>query len=120
MHRRRLRLLSTSLLVLVSPGITGRAVMTGRAAAQTVGSPNQALTANPADLTKELVERNIKRVVASRSLAAPAAGGFTNPRVAPGLVRWHDSFAAACEAARRSGRPVLLFQMMGKLDEQFC
>jgi hypothetical protein len=43
-----------------------------------------------------------------------------NPPVRPGLVRWHPSFADARAAARRSGRPVLLFHMMGQLDRQFC
>lgn len=43
-----------------------------------------------------------------------------NPLVSPGLVRWHASFAAAQEAAQRSGKPVLLFHMMGHLDRQFC
>lgn len=43
-----------------------------------------------------------------------------NPSVAPGLVKWHASFADAQAAARVSGRPVLLFHMMGQLDKQFC
>jgi len=43
-----------------------------------------------------------------------------NPKVAPGKVRWHPDFATACAASKASGKPVLLFQMMGKLDEQFC
>jgi hypothetical protein len=43
-----------------------------------------------------------------------------NPRVAPGKVRWHSSFAAAQVAAQKSGKPVLLFHMMGQLDRQFC
>jgi hypothetical protein len=43
-----------------------------------------------------------------------------NPKVEPGKVKWHADFAAACEAARKSGKPVLLFQMMGRLDQQFC
>ena len=55
------------------------------------------------------------------SRAAPSAGDeFTNPRVDPGRVRWHANFAAACEASRVSGKPVLLFHMMGRLDERFC
>jgi hypothetical protein len=45
---------------------------------------------------------------------------LANPRVKPGKVRWHRDFAAACAAAKKSGKPVLLFQMMGKLDEQLC
>jgi hypothetical protein len=43
-----------------------------------------------------------------------------NPSVTPGLVHWHPSFAAAQEAAQCSGKPVLLFHMLGRLDKQFC
>jgi hypothetical protein len=50
---------------------------------------------------------------------SPVAGD-DNPRIAPGLVRWHASFAKARQAARRSGKPVLLFHLMGQLDRQFC
>lgn len=48
------------------------------------------------------------------------AEGFVNPKVEPGKVRWHADLAAACAAAEQSGKPVLLFQMMGKLDDRFC
>ena len=41
-------------------------------------------------------------------------------RVAPGLVRWHASFAEAVTAARESGRPVLCFQLLGRLDDALC
>lgn len=59
--------------------------------------------------------------VARDASPAPAPeNAFVNPHVSPGKVRWHPSFAAACEAAKKSGRPVLLFHMMGRLDEQFC
>jgi hypothetical protein len=60
-------------------------------------------------------------MVESRSANLPQAettGG--NPSAAPGLVRWHPTFDAACEAARESGKPVLLFHLMGRLDQQFC
>ena len=43
-----------------------------------------------------------------------------NPRVKPGLVNWHATAADARAAAERSGRPVLVFHMMGQLDRQFC
>jgi hypothetical protein len=43
-----------------------------------------------------------------------------NPRVPPGKVRWHQSFADAQAAAAQSGKPILLFHMMGQLDRQFC
>jgi len=45
---------------------------------------------------------------------------FVNPKVQPGKVRWHASHKDACAAAVKSKKPVLLFQMMGKLDDQFC
>jgi hypothetical protein len=67
----------------------------------------------------------------SRVMADPSSGPvpqprmassdtFMNPKVAPGKVRWHADFAVACEAAKKTGKPVLLFHMMGKLDDQFC
>ncbi len=52
--------------------------------------------------------------------AAPAKEEFVNPKVEPGKVKWHADFDTACKAAAKSGKPVLLFQMMGKLDDQFC
>jgi hypothetical protein len=41
-------------------------------------------------------------------------------RVPRGQVRWHLDFAAACAASEQSHKPVLLFQMMGRLDERLC
>ena len=41
-------------------------------------------------------------------------------RVSPGNVRWHGDVAAACAASELSRKPVLLFQMMGRLDERLC
>ena len=73
------------------------------------------------DPGKYSIELPAKRVLA-RSADAPDAkpADFANPKVEPGKVRWHADFAAACRAAGRSGKPVLLFQMMGRLDEKFC
>lgn len=74
------------------------------------------------DFGKSVIELPVKRVLAAQSIPAPAQRGpsFVNPKVEPGKVRWHKDFAAACQAAGKSGKPVLLFQMMGKLDDQFC
>ncbi len=76
------------------------------------------------DIRKTIViEPRVKALVASGTAPAAAArpaGDFVNPKVAPGKVRWHPSLAAACDAARASKKPVLLFQLMGKLDDQFC
>jgi hypothetical protein len=73
------------------------------------------------DHGKYVVESSARRVLA-RSAGGPdaPAADFANPTVEPGKVRWHADFAAACRAAGRSGKPVLLFQMMGRLDRQFC
>ena len=74
------------------------------------------------DLRKRDIETPTKRILAKQSDPASKTTGdkFVNPKVQPGKVRWHKDFDAACAAASKSGKPVLLFQMMGKLDEQFC
>jgi hypothetical protein len=68
------------------------------------------------------IELGPKRVFAAATPApAPVAKNeFVNAKVEPGKVKWHADFDTACKAAAKSGRPVLLFQMMGKLDDQFC
>lgn len=43
-----------------------------------------------------------------------------NPIVEPGKVHWHKTTEAALAAAKVSNKPVLVFQMMGQLDHQFC
>jgi hypothetical protein len=37
-----------------------------------------------------------------------------------GKVRWHTDFATAQQAARQSHKPILLFQLMGRLGDKFC
>jgi hypothetical protein len=69
-----------------------------------------------ADRSKEqVVERPTKAVVAGASNAE-----VNNPTVEPGRVKWHKTLADARAASEKSGRPVLLFHMMGQLDKQFC
>lgn len=43
-----------------------------------------------------------------------------NPSVEPGKVHWHATTEVALVAAKLSKKPVLIFQMMGQLDHQFC
>ncbi len=43
-----------------------------------------------------------------------------NPLVEPGKVHWHATTEVALAAAKLSKKPVLVFQMMGQLDQQFC
>lgn len=75
-----------------------------------------------ADITKTVrIEKPANTILARQSAGVVSNGkDFVNPKVQPGGVHWHSTLTAACEAARKSGKPVLLFQMMGKLDDQFC
>jgi hypothetical protein len=82
--------------------------------------PNPASAPPQADRGKCVIEHPAKDLLAALAEPKPVDGAFVNPKVAPGKVKWHADFAAACAAARKSNKPVLLFQMMGKLDEQFC
>jgi hypothetical protein len=73
------------------------------------------------DIGKTIVERPTEQLLASATTAAnEAAPAFVNPKVEPGKVNWHADFATARAASAKSGKPVLLFQMLGRLDEQFC
>ena len=65
------------------------------------------------DYSKSAVELPLES-----SLPRPNVGPST--RVAPGLVCWNADFDAACAAAKLSHKPVLLFQLLGRLDEEFC
>jgi len=67
------------------------------------------------DVRKGSIEAPTQKLIANSTNTA-----ITNPQVEPGKVRWHRDLAAARAAAAKSGKPVLLFQMMGKLDDLFC
>src|SRR5262245_1945970 len=87
--------------------------------------PAQPNAAGAADKTKTVrIERGPTSVV---KMSGPAPTNTTtvpvnsdNPTVKAGEVNWHKNFAEACVAAKKSGKPVLLFHMMGQLDKQFC
>jgi hypothetical protein len=74
------------------------------------------------DPAKFRVEKPAQNLIAAKTGAtADAKGGaFVNPKVQPGKVKWHADYETACKASKQSGKPVLLFQMMGKLDDKFC
>lgn len=42
-----------------------------------------------------------------------------NPAVKPGKVNWHEDVAAAIAAAKISRKPVLVFHLLGELDQRF-
>ncbi len=75
----------------------------------------------PLDRTKRVVELSTKRVVeaAKPVRANPQAAKSDNPRVSPGKVHWASDYAAALAASKKSGKPVLLFQLLGQLDHKF-
>jgi hypothetical protein len=85
-------------------------------------APNVPNVINMRDFTKSIIEVPAEKVLAARTVpaATPPGDTFVNPKVEPGKVRWHKDFDTACAAAKQSGKPVLLFQMMGKLDDRFC
>jgi hypothetical protein len=73
------------------------------------------------DIAKSVVvERPIAKVIKNTAAGEAKNAAFVNPKVEPGAVKWHATFDDACKASTKSGKPVLLFQMMGKLDEKFC
>jgi hypothetical protein len=103
----------------LSGGLVSAAVLAGAiAVAQAPGPQPPGGQPAPAavDIRKDFIEIPTKKLVA-RSDAAP---GDANPRVEAGKVRWHADFETACQAAAKSNKPVLVFHMMGRLDERFC
>ena len=80
----------------------------------------------PADRTKrDVIEPAALAIVRGTQPPAaaadePAAGAADdNPFVEPGKVQWHDDVAAAMAAAQKSGKPVLVFHLLGELDHRF-
>jgi len=74
------------------------------------------------DVAKEKAEAPIETLVLQERSQSPGmtpAKNAENPKVAPGKVNWHDDFRAAKKASRRSGKPVLHFQLLGQLDQRF-
>ena len=80
------------------------------------------------DTTKRIIEMPAKAMIdqpnaESRLMRAAATteseSDEANPTVKPGLVDWHQDFESACEASKESGKPVLLFQLLGQLDQRF-
>jgi len=93
------------------------------AVADTQSKPISAAPKRAADHGKYDIELPVKNTIAGNQPAARSTASpdkFRNPQVEPGKVRWHKDFEAACTASKKSGKPVLLFQMIGKLDDRFC
>ncbi|GAB4136313.1 MAG: hypothetical protein Tsb009_03260 [Planctomycetaceae bacterium] len=77
------------------------------------------------DVRKSSIENPVKRVFAQKGVTGvppttrKTDSHFSNPKVKPGDVNWHPDFATAQKFAKRNRKPILLFQMIGRLDERF-
>ena len=78
------------------------------------------------DPTKKLIQKPVENSIAewTRAISELDAQQVQpvedqNPKVTPGQIRWHKDFATACDKSRESGKPVLYFQLLGKLDDRF-
>ncbi len=71
------------------------------------------------DRAKKILELGAESVLEKARDDAGAAPA-DNPKVLPGRVKWHRDQATAGRAAQVSGKPVLVFQLLGQLDEEFC
>ena len=75
------------------------------------------------DFSKFMIEATVESLVEKVTLSEPSElDTFTkddNPDCEPGLVSWHVDFEAACAASGNSGKPVMLFQLLGRLDQRF-
>jgi hypothetical protein len=49
-----------------------------------------------------------------------SSGSRAGIKVEPGLVTWHKDFTEACKRSAQTKKPVLLLQLVGKLDDEFC
>src|SRR5262245_14818415 len=83
-------------------------------------APNAYLKGAAAVISPKSKIENPTKAMVARNASTPPAASADNPKVPPGKVAWRNSFAVACAAAEQSKKPVLLFHMMGKLDDQFC
>ena len=81
--------------------------------------PVEALLGKDSAVQDSAVRKNVpaQKLAGDTSQVKPAKS--ENPKVKPGLVKWHKDFETACAKSRQSGKPVLLFQLLGNLDQRF-
>ncbi|MBK9279307.1 MAG: hypothetical protein IPM93_14185 [Candidatus Obscuribacter sp.] len=89
-----------------------------------------------APVSKQAIEMPTKNLISlqSRAIATEAEKtrrpderqgtvrqeGLDGKTVLPGKIAWHKSLSQAIDRSRSSGKPVLLFYMLGRLDKEFC
>ncbi|MBC8352652.1 MAG: hypothetical protein H8E66_11720 [Planctomycetes bacterium] len=76
------------------------------------------------DARKFVIESSVKSLVGKETTgdeppSEELGEGKENSRVQPGLVRWHPDWEHAKLAGAQSGKPILLFQLLGQLDREF-
>lgn len=74
--------------------------------------------------SKMAIETPLKRIISKESFAVPQQSSdlkaSQDRAVQAGLVAWSASVESAYSRSRVTGKPVLVFQLMGRLDEEFC
>jgi hypothetical protein len=101
-------------------GLAGSALLAGAVAlAQLPQAPAEPVAEPAAQKAEDKRKREIE-VPTEKLVARTAEPSSDNPKVQPGKVNWHPDLEAACQAAKQSGKPVLVFHMMGRLDDRFC
>ncbi len=85
--------------------------------------------------SKMAIETPLKRIISgtpgtynSNMRSKYGAGSLTSNTVSSkfgrsvktGYVAWHNDIQTALEASRKSAKPLLVFQMLGRLDQEFC
>lgn len=116
------------------------AILLSSLAAQTaLAQGTKHANASSAPMLKGAVEGTIKSLISNKS-APLGVESLTKPdaltasiarktdrenrlegkHVQPGLVDWAPNLKTALERAKHSGKPVLIFQMVGHLDDEFC
>ena len=73
------------------------------------------------NLTKLLTKKSLSKKPGKKTIAlkevAPLAKSST--KVSPGKVVWHKNMKRASQAALLSQKPILVFHLMGKLDDRY-
>lgn len=95
-------------------------------------SAKEVMRLDPAPMTKMAIESPVKSIWQSgrpapadlnllrvnSPSAVPAKPSMA--KVQPGLVNWRGNLSDALSASKVSGKPVLLFQLLGNLDDAYC
>ena len=72
------------------------------------------------DRSKAVLELDLKNAIKRSYGLGPGELPALPAAYRAGHVAWHPSYDDALAAAEQSGKPVLLFQLLGRLDEALC